>query len=305
MKRIFLLVLIVLLTVCAGCVINADTVPSETASTGNSPAPSPAKPSPVPAPNDPSGEPTAPVNHVVDADEIEAGAYELYLNKPVTSFINDITIKVEISNSDGSLFLLSSGNVSSYDYRIPIAEIPAGSLISAYYVLSSDGYPFVVVSYDYCSDDYETKVFSFTGSEPHEIFSLPLPVYQIDEDRFNVKGYLNAVGTWDVATSAYFVRGDVEWRGTYVLDKESESDTEVTIARDLPVTLFLDTNVASVLGPGAPISFTFTDGESYMEFELWDGTRGCFNFEWSSDGNEMINGVSAYNYFEELPPAAG
>ena len=300
MKRIFIFGLIVLLTVSAGCVIKADTVPSETDLTGNSPALSPVKQSPVTAPN-PPGEPTAPINHVADADDIEPGTYDLFLNKPITTWINDITIKMEISQSDGSLFLLSSGNAFSYDYRIPIAEIPAGSLVSAFYVLSSDGYPFVVVSFDYCSDDYVTKVFSFSGSEPHEIFSLPLPVSQIDEYGFNVNGYLNAVGTWDVTTSAYFVQDTVEWRGTYVLETESESYTEVTIAKDLPVTLFHDTYKASTLGPGAPISFTLTDGQSYMEFITWDGTKGSFNFEWSSDGNEMINGVSAYDYFEELP----
>lgn len=54
MKRLFLLVLIVLL-VCAGCVFIPVPVSSETASNGNAPALPSTKPTPVPAPNDPSG----------------------------------------------------------------------------------------------------------------------------------------------------------------------------------------------------------------------------------------------------------
>ncbi|OQB25279.1 MAG: hypothetical protein BWY11_00610 [Firmicutes bacterium ADurb.Bin182] len=233
-------------------------------------------------------------------EALEPGIYELTPAEPVIADINGKASEIEIINSDGSLFLLYSG--SGPEQRVLIADIYAGYLLDAYFVLSSDSCPYLVVSYDYCSDDYETKVFSFSGSEPLEILSLPLYVSWIEDFGFEANGYIDAVGTWDVITTVYFVHDTIEWRGTYVLDTESESYTEVIVARDLPVYLNNDgTYEESTLLPGAPVYFTSTDGETYMEFVLWDDTEGYFNFERNGDWEPMIGGAPAFDYFDELP----
>jgi len=41
--------------------------------------------------------------------------------------------------------------------------------------------------------------------------------------------------------------------------------------------------------------------ETYMEFSLWDGTEGYFNFDWCDDWIETIDGVPVYEYFVDLP----
>lgn len=294
MKKMVLLVLIAILTVCAGCKVIQTPVTSETAVNDGSTT-SLATQQPVTLPDDSPVE-TA-VSNTSVTEVTEPGAFELVSGEPINIRINDTVIRIEVTDSSGSLSLSAVGGGT--ETHILIAESPAGYLENAYYVLSFDRYSFVVVNYDYGSDDYVTKVFLFSGAEPREIFSLPLPISWIDEFAFEAKGSIRAVGSWNVITTAYFVQDKIEWKG-YALDTESENYKELTIAKDLRVTLS-DTNTASILLPGAPLSFTSTDGQSYMEFVLWDDTKGYFNFEWSSDGQALINGVSAYDYFEELP----
>lgn len=227
---------------------------------------------------------------------------ELFLNEPVSVDLygDGTAVKLEIADSGDSLVFHAIAGGS--ERTLSIADIPAGYITNAYYVKSYDSYPYAVVSYDYCSDDYETCVISFSGFEPVESLRLPLYVAEIDVDYFTAYGYIQSAGTWAVATSVYFVRDTIEWRGTYVLDQSAPSYTEMEVARELPVYLWEDGEYKEYsLSPEAPLSFTATDGESYMEFTLWDGTEGYFNFEWDSDWLEIIDGISVYEYFVDLP----
>ncbi|MBT3319610.1 MAG: hypothetical protein HN948_07385 [Clostridia bacterium] len=232
----------------------------------------------------------------------QPGATELFLGEPimVDLYGDGTATQIKIIDEDGALVLMSAQG--SVENALQIANIPAGYLTNAYYVKSFDGYPFVIVSYDYISDDYETKVFTFTGFEPYEEFKLPLYVTQINEFGFDAYGYIQAVGTWAAGTSVYFVQDMIEWRGTYVLDKDGDAYTKAITAMNLPVLLIQnDEDVYTNLAPGTALSFIETDGESYVWFVLDDGTDGEFYFEWDSDWIEMIDGVNAYEYFEELP----
>jgi len=236
------------------------------------------------------------------AETPQPGVVELFLGESISvDLYGDGTVTaLTIVDSDGALTLRSTQG--SNEHSIPIADIPAGYLSNAYYVRSFDGYPFVIVSYDYISDDFETKVFTFTGIEPHEEFKLPLYVTLVDELGFDTYGFLQAVGTWAVSTSAYFVNDTIEWRGMYVLDKGGDAYTKARTVMNLPVQLIQDDNyVDTFLAPGTELGFIYTDGESYVWFVLDDGTEGVLYFEWDSDWIELIDGVNAYEYFEELP----
>lgn len=120
----------------------------------------------------------------------EAGVVELFLGEPVLVDLDGagVMTEIEIIDADGALVLLSTQG--GFEHHLYIANIPAGYLTNAYFVKSFDGYPFVVVSYDYCSDDYETSVLTFSGFEPSGNFKLPIAVHKINENKFSTYGYI-------------------------------------------------------------------------------------------------------------------
>ena len=240
-------------------------------------------------------ETSAPVN-------AQPGVTELIIDKPVMvdlySTGEQTILELTFDNSLLAIHAIGDG----YDNEMLIADMPDGYVLSAYYVKSYDGYPFVTVSYDYISDDFETSVIEFSGYEPECNFRLPLYVTEIEDDYFTAYGYVNAVGTWAVSTSVYFVMDSLDWRGVYELDQQAPAYMDVDVAMNLPVKLKQNGEYKdSTLLPGAPVSFIATDAETYMEFELWDGTEGIFYFEWDDDWFETINGVSVFDYFHDLP----
>lgn len=226
---------------------------------------------------------------------------EMFLDIPIFAEINeDSIVEIYLTNINETLSLCMAN--SDFTHCIDLADLPAGYLINAYYINTFDGYSFVVVSFDYCSDDFETKVVSLSDFEPEEIFSLPLYAKQVDEFGFEAYGYLQAAGTWAVGTHAYFINNDVEWRGTYVLDKEGPSFTKLQTASELPVQMLIDDRYAESSVPaGTVLSFSETDGTSYMTFVLDDGSEGKLNFERNDNGFEMIDGKPVDEYFFDLP----
>ncbi len=252
---------------------------------------------PEESPADSTAPTAAPNNDMPQPEVIELGLDEII---SVDLYGTGDETMLELAFSNGLLVLHVSGD--GYAHELLLAEMPDGYLTSAYYVHSFDGYPFVVASYDYISDDFETSAVRFSGTEPVCDFRLPLYVENIDELEFSAYGYLQAAGTWAAGTTVYFVDDDIEWRGTYVLDQQSPTYTELEVAKELPVKLLNNGEYEdSALLPGAPLSFTVTDGDTYMEFVLWDGTEGVFYFEWSGDWIETIDGVPVYEYFVNLP----
>jgi len=226
----------------------------------------------------------------------------MFLDTPIlVRLSNDNkTTEIKITNTDDLLTFYSQDDESKYS--IYLIDVSIGYFVNSYYVKSFDGYPFFVVSYDYCSDDYETKVMNFSNSEPKEIFSLPLYVVQIDENGFEAYGYLQSAGTWAVNTHAYFVNDGIEWRGTYVLDQKADSYTKVQTVMELPVQMLTNgIYTDSALPPGTTLSFTETDGKSYMSFLLNDGAEGKISFTWDDDWIEVIDGIPIYEYFNNLP----
>ncbi len=235
-------------------------------------------------------------------DAPQPSVLELFLNEQIMVDLNGDGSMTEIAINDVDGKLVLSSAQGGFDNDILIADIPAGHLTNAYYVKSADGYPFVVVSYDYISDDFETSVFSFKGFEPNRDLTLPLYVTRVDEFGFDAYGYVQAVGTWAASASVYFILDTIEWRGTYILDQDSVTYTQAKTVMNLPVQIWSSGDyVSKVLAPGTVISFVETDGESYISFVLDDGTEGYISFEWNSDWIELIDGIRAYEYFEELP----
>ncbi len=227
---------------------------------------------------------------------------EVFMDSPVFADLNGDgeTTEITLADDDDNLSLHTAQGDSQYE--ISFVDLSIGYFMNAYYVKSYDGYPFFVVSYDYCSDDFETKAMNFSGAEPKEIFKTPLYVDWIDEFGFEAYGYLQSAGTWAVRTHAYFVQNGIEWRGTYVLDRSAPSYTKVRTAMELPVQILVsDAYIESSLPPGTVLGFMATDGESYMDFELEDGTKGRLNFVWNENWIEEIDDIPIYEYFVDLP----
>lgn len=232
----------------------------------------------------------------------EAKVVELLINSPFSADLNrdGETREILLSDAGEQMNLLVGKGDSRAEFFLVDTSI--GYLVNANYVQSYDGYPFFVVSYDYCSDDYETKVLVFSGKEIKEIFKTLLYVEWIDEFGFEACGYLQSVGTWAVRTHAYFVQDGIEWRGVYVLDQRAPTYQKVRTAIELPVQIQVnDTYMQTRLPPGTILGFTKTDGESYMDFVLEDGTQGKLGFSWSEDWTEVIGNTPIYKYFEDLP----
>ena len=232
----------------------------------------------------------------------EARVVELLVNSPFFADLNrdGESREVLLSDAGEQMKLLVGTGDSSAEFFLVDTSI--GYLVNAYYVQSFDGYPFFVASYDDCSDDYVAKVLVFSDGEIKEIFKTPLYVDWIDEFGFEAYGFLQSVGTWAVRTHAYFVQDGIEWRGVYELDQNAPTYQKVHTAMELPVQLIVnDTYIQTSLPTGTILGFTKTDGESYMDFVLEDGTQGKLGFSWSEDWIEVIDNIPIYEYFEDLP----
>lgn len=232
----------------------------------------------------------------------EARVVELLINNPFFADLNrdGETKKIQLSDADEQIKLLIGKGDSRTEFFLVDTSI--GYLVNAYYVQSYDGYPFFVASYDDCSDDYVAKVLVFSGEEIEEIFKTPLYVEWIDEFGFEAYGYLQSAGTWAVRTHAYFVQDGIEWRGVYELDQRAPTYQKVRTAKELPVQIQVnDAYMQTSLPPETVLSFTKTDGESYMDFVLEDGTQGKLEFSWSEDWIELIDNIPVYEYFEDIP----
>lgn len=186
-----------------------------------------------------------------------------------------------------------------------------GYIVKAYSVRrSEDSKSFIIVTTDYASDDYVTHVFDITDGTA--VFTdrtetgYCIQQWGINADSLNMEKTIYVLGTYTAETEfvltdegkleeqneIYEIDSDMQWRGL-VLKREIEA---------------VDAGDGSrlVLPEGTALHVTATDDAGKVWFEAEDGTEGILEYENGAGDDSWIlyiDGVSEYDYFEDIPYA--
>ncbi|MBQ7775533.1 MAG: DUF3298 domain-containing protein [Lachnospiraceae bacterium] len=179
-----------------------------------------------------------------------------------------------------------------------------GAFRNGYVIKRADDRSFLVVVCDYMSDDYVTFVYEVTDGALKKCAELPAvyPSNQhvtTEEIEMNMK--LDILGSY-IAT------------GNYVLGEDGDflpvSDfypitafTPLTIVKELPVTI---DGAENTLSPGTQILVTGTNNVDEVHFKVMNSDQtGIIHYTLESPDSwiHLIDGVSEYEYFEDLPYA--
>ena len=284
----------------SGWVHNIAEDDAQTDDTPTAPTAAPETVTPVPdlQTNQPINQPTEQPDPALP---IEPGVTQINANQTVSVNTGGVKTDIQITDQDDTIYLQTRTNSASHSLMVDY-----GYFLSAQFVTVTEGYSFLLLSYDEASDDYTTCIYIFEGASKEPVFACSVNGYvtNISDAYFSIYGYIYAIGTWP-AEKLYLVNEDgitEDVYGLYYIDQDAAGWPDITVSKTLPVYLMEEGMYQPYsLNPGAPITFTATDTSGYMAFELWDGTEGYFNFTVDESYIEWINGVEAIEYFNDLP----
>lgn len=175
---------------------------------------------------------------------------------------------------------------------------------------AADSDEFLIVTTDHASDDYVTHVFDMTDGTAvltdRTETGYDLQQWGLNADSFHMRKTIFVLGTYmsDVEYSLtdegkleeqneiYEIESNRQWQG-------------LVLKRELAA---VDAGDGSsiVLPAGTSLYITATDDAGKVWFETEDGIRGMLEYERGTGDNDWIlyiDGVSEYDYFEDIPYA--
>lgn len=223
-------------------------------------------------------------------------------------------------NKDVSRLLGEAGSVmieTVYDYEASTSEVTvvSGSAsekvdISGNFkdacVIKRNGRNFLIFVCDYASDDYVTFVYEVTGGKVSLCDRLEGAGFSLNgnlcigTDRFGLYKRFDVLGSYS-GWMEYSLGDDgklTPLSDVYAID----TDSTLTVVKDLPV--MLEGKDEAVLPIGTKMRITGTDNNGTAWFRLDTGQAG--EIKYSREEGQwgiLINGVSEFEYFEEVPYA--
>lgn len=240
--------------------------------------------------------------------EVDNGRFaenvDLYLNLGKEEYKNyRLCLKTSRETEDSDLQVaLECG-----DSKLEIGSF--GRIDNSYFLRTTDGRSFVILCMDYASDDFVTYLYEVTNGvlkECDEINALNLDEV-VSPEKIYFGKRLDVLGTY-TAVAGYHI----DEKGKLAQDDEIfQIDTDIydwnllTTVKELPI-LVDDEEV--LLPVGSKIRVVATDDQSLVYVKVEDtGVEGTISYV-RGDGMEdvwtiYIDGVSEYEYFEQLPYA--
>ncbi|MCM1092290.1 MAG: DUF3298 and DUF4163 domain-containing protein [Butyrivibrio sp.] len=178
---------------------------------------------------------------------------------------------------------------------------------SAYLFHRANGKTFLVYDFDWASDDYETVVCDVSEGTVNDTDRVGASIGQgsIGLDRLGLSFIIQILGN-HTSGMEYQLTEDgrlepLEERYEFVRWGDGDG-YGLTLIKDLPVEV---DGAQTVVPAGSKIILTATDYEGTVWFKTVDGSmEGTLYYERDEDGFPLyIDGVSEYEYFENLPYA--
>ena len=179
-----------------------------------------------------------------------------------------------------------------------------GSFRNGYVIKRADNRSFFVIVCDYMSDDYVTFIYEVTDGALKKCAELSAvyPSNQhvtTEEIEMNIK--LDILGSY-IATNNYVLGEDGQLTPTDTFYPINAYNS-LTIIKELPVTI---DGAETTLSPGTSILVTGTNNVDEVHFKVVDGDQtGIIHYTLEEPDSwiHLIDGVSEYEYFEDLPYA--
>lgn len=209
------------------------------------------------------------------------------------------------SKTNGELVLKIAGDTKAEELVALVDEKTARSLegdfVEGYIIKRVDGKCFWLWVYD-LPVDYETWIFEMQGYNMKfcSCLSGRITGKELSSDKIQAVLGFQMLGSY-TATMDYHLGEDgkiIRSEEFFVFD-ETDSNYELTVARDLPVLIGGENRV---LAPGSKIKITGTDYEDEISFVIpQTGEEGMIPFEWMYGAEVTIAELSEEEYFESLP----
>ncbi|MBR6626778.1 MAG: DUF3298 and DUF4163 domain-containing protein [Lachnospiraceae bacterium] len=207
-----------------------------------------------------------------------------------------MTIQSGTTEWDMSEYSLVSGDVA--------VELGEFDWLESAYLLKKDSRSFVLLSFDYMSDDYVTFSYEVTDGQIVKRGGVPgayISGEHWSDSHVGMVLSLNVLGTYG-AKLTYII----DEMGQLMPEKEMyiiDSAANIKVKKQLPVMI----NGESVtLEPGTEIRITGTNNIDEVLFkEVSGGREGVIHYTMDEENSwiHLIDGISEYEYFEELPYA--
>lgn len=207
-----------------------------------------------------------------------------------------MTIQSGTTEWDMSEYSLVSGDVA--------VELGEFDWLESAYLLKKDSRSFVLLSFDYMSDDYVTFSYEVTDGQIVKRWEGPgayISGEHWSDSHVGMVLSLNVLGTYG-AKLTYII----DKMGQLMPEKEMyiiDSSANIKVKKQLPVMI----NGESVtLEPGTEIRITGTNNIDEVLFKEVTGEReGVIHYTMDEENSwiHLIDGISEYEYFEELPYA--
>lgn len=245
---------------------------------------------------------------VVDVLEIGNGRFSQNM---------DMHIKLGEEDDESSRLCLKTETENEYsDLQVTLecgdSKLEIGNFARVtenYFLKTTDGRSFVILCMDYASDDFVTFLYEVTNGvlkECEEIGDLELDRV-VSADKLYFRKRLDVLGTYMARTSYYIdEKGKlVQSEDIFQIDPEIYSWNLLTTVKELPILV----DEEEVLLPvGSKIRIEATDNQGLVYIQVEDtGVQGTISYV-RGNGEEdswiiYIDGVSEYEYFEQLPYA--
>ena len=180
---------------------------------------------------------------------------------------------------------------------------------AAYLIQREDGRSFLLFYGDYASEDYETHVYELTDGQirrtQEPLGSATIQGNRLTPDVMELEVRVDALGTYR-ASAPYRLTEEgtleVQQEWYHIVMGYGEGQGILTNKRELPVVM---NGVHTMLPAGSRIRLTGTDLKSRLSFTLPDsGEEGEIHYTRPEDDWQIyIDGVSEYEYFDDLPYA--
>lgn len=178
----------------------------------------------------------------------------------------------------------------------------SGYFEKAYVMKQGSGDIRLLISADYASDDYFTKVFDITDDGIKELSGLDninIEGSGISFDRITVSEHLDVLGTYEGIAEYEITDGGELVRLDDII--QINSRFPLVVKKALPVII---DNQKTTIAAGESITITGTDNKGTAYFSTADGRKGSISYIRSSQRWELIiDGISETEYFESLPYA--
>lgn len=182
-------------------------------------------------------------------------------------------------------------------------------LCAAYLIQREDGRSFLLFYGDYASDDFETHVYEITDGQIRKtqepLGSAMIRENLVTQDSIELGLRVDALGTYRAyapyrLTEEGTLEPQQEWY--HIAMGYGEGYGILTNQRELPVVM---DGVHTILPAGSRIRLTGTDLKGRLSFILLDsGEEGEIYYTRPEDDWQIyIDGVSEYEYFDDLPYA--